>query len=187
MLSDALAQKLTTSGKLNWRRTLVLGLYGLVWAGPMAHWWQQALERMFPNKDDPMRPAKKVLLDQLSYGPVQNFIFLSFMARVVEGRDTADTLNILRVRYPAVQFKAWKVRMEGVWGRASDAGVSADDACGKKTTSATRTLLRFLQFAPVVQYVNQMYVPLHLRVLWLNAFSVVWGTFMIFSSRVVKG
>lgn len=57
-LSDVLAQSLGGGARgapLNYRRTAAVALWGLVWAGPSSHYWQAALERLFPNKRDPMR------------------------------------------------------------------------------------------------------------------------------------
>ena len=55
-VSDLLAQRLSSRGTpANWRRTLSIALYGFLWAGPASHYWQQALERLFPNRKDPMR------------------------------------------------------------------------------------------------------------------------------------
>lgn len=88
--SDLLAQRLS-GGSINWRRTLAIALYGVVWSGPAGHFWQQALERLFPDRKDPLRSAKKVLLDQLTFGPLCNGLFLAFMAGVVEGRGWAGT------------------------------------------------------------------------------------------------
>jgi hypothetical protein len=50
-------------------------LYGLLVAAPSAHYWQATLEQLFPNKADPLRAVKKVLLDQVTYGPVANLTF----------------------------------------------------------------------------------------------------------------
>jgi peroxisomal membrane protein 2 len=53
--SDLLAQRLASSAPANWRRTLCMALYGFLWVGPSGHYWQQLLERLFPNKNDPLR------------------------------------------------------------------------------------------------------------------------------------
>jgi hypothetical protein len=53
--SDLLAQRLTSSAPHNWRRTLSIAFYGFLWSGPGSHYWQQILERLFPNKNDPLR------------------------------------------------------------------------------------------------------------------------------------
>ena len=51
-----MAQRLTTSAPINWRRTLTIALYGLVWSGPSNHFWQHTLERIFPpSKSDGLR------------------------------------------------------------------------------------------------------------------------------------
>ena len=51
-LSDLLAQRLAGTARtpVNWRRTLAIALYGLVWAGPSAHYWQQFLAAALPNR-----------------------------------------------------------------------------------------------------------------------------------------
>lgn len=50
-LADMLAQRLAgTRTPVNWRRTLAIALYGLIWAGPTAHFWQQFLARALPNR-----------------------------------------------------------------------------------------------------------------------------------------
>lgn len=53
--SDLLAQRLASSAPANWRRTLCMALYGALWVGPSGHYWQQLLERFFPDKQDPLR------------------------------------------------------------------------------------------------------------------------------------
>jgi hypothetical protein len=64
-VSDLLAQRLSSRGApANWRRTLSIALYGFLWAGPASHYWQQALERLFPNKKDPMRRCGALHLEQ---------------------------------------------------------------------------------------------------------------------------
>ncbi len=56
-VSDLLAQRLSGSSAsgIHWRRTLAIALYGIVWSGPAGHYWQQVLERLFPDKKDPLR------------------------------------------------------------------------------------------------------------------------------------
>jgi peroxisomal membrane protein 2 len=49
-----------------------------------------------------------VLTDQLVYGPLQNALFISFLAAVVEGRSGASTLARLRGELPAVQSRGWR-------------------------------------------------------------------------------
>ncbi len=40
-LSDITAQKLVSNAPLNWRRTLAMALFGLIWSGPSNHYWQK--------------------------------------------------------------------------------------------------------------------------------------------------
>lgn len=51
-LSDLLAQRLAGTARtpVNWHRTLAIAAYGLVWAGPTAHFWQLFLARALPNR-----------------------------------------------------------------------------------------------------------------------------------------
>ncbi|PRW20594.1 Peroxisomal membrane PMP22 [Chlorella sorokiniana] len=148
-LSDLLAQRLAGSARtpVNWRRTLAIALYGFLWGGPSAHFWQQFLAGALPNrKRDSSVTAKRVLLDQLSYGPVQNAAFMVFMAKVVEGRSWGATGDKLRKDFGAVQRRGWRV-----W--------------------------------PLASWVNQQFVPLQLRVVFLNLVALGWTTSLILSSR----
>ena len=109
-LADVIAQRLVSSrSALNWRRTLSIALYGLLWGGPSNHYWQQVLERIFPKRGDPLRAVKKVALDQLTYGPLNNILFMTYIAAVVEGRSWAATRAKVRADYPAVQIKGWRL------------------------------------------------------------------------------
>lgn len=146
--SDVLAQKLSSSkgSSLNWRRTLSLALYGLLVAAPSSHYWQATLERLFPNKNDPYRSVKKVLLDQVSYGPLANLSFFSFVTLVVEGRSWRAAVERIRHQYPSVQSRGWRV-----W--------------------------------PIAQFINQEFVPLKLRVLWINLVAFCWSVFLILQAK----
>jgi len=109
-LADIIAQRLGSSrAQLNWRRTLSIALYGLVWGGPSNHYWQIALERLFPTRSDPMRPVLRVGLDQLTYGPLNNILFMAYIAKVVEGRSWSATSVKVRSDYPDVQLKGWRL------------------------------------------------------------------------------
>ncbi|KAI3430384.1 hypothetical protein D9Q98_004979 [Chlorella vulgaris] len=145
--SDLLAQRLTLgAAPTNWRRTLCMCAYGFLWAGPAGHYWQQILESLFPDKHDPLRTVKKVLTDQLVYGPLQNAVFMTFLAVVVEGRSWAATRTKLQADFVGVQSRGWRV-----W--------------------------------PVVSFVNQEFVPLKLRVLWMNVAALGWATFLILQGK----
>lgn len=108
-LADVIAQRLSSRARLNWRRTLSIALYGLIWGGPSNHYWQMALERIFPNRKDQLRPVKKVTLDQLTYGPLNNILFMTYISMVVEGRSWTATRTKVRNEYPGVQSKGWRL------------------------------------------------------------------------------
>lgn len=63
----------------------MLQVFGLVWSGPANHYWQAFLERVFRGKRDAATLCKKVLLDQLSYGPLNNALLMIYIAFIVEG------------------------------------------------------------------------------------------------------
>lgn len=111
-LADLVAQRLSATSSrqgLNWRRVIALALYGGIWGGPSNHYWQGMLDRIFPSKKDPLRPVKKVLLDQLTYGPLNNVLFMLFISKVVEGRSNAVTMRKLRSSYWEIQKRGWRL------------------------------------------------------------------------------
>jgi peroxisomal membrane protein 2 len=52
---------------------------------------------------------KKVLVDQLTYGPLQNALFMAFLATAIEGRSWPTVQARLVAELPAVQARAWRV------------------------------------------------------------------------------
>ncbi|KAG7671539.1 putative Peroxisomal membrane protein PMP22 [Nannochloris sp. 'desiccata'] len=109
--SDLIAQRLggSSRARVNWRRTLSIALYGLIWTGPSNHYWQLFLERLFPDKKDPLRPAKKVALDQLTCGPLNNIMFMIYISMIVEGRSWNATKLKIRADYANVQVNGWRL------------------------------------------------------------------------------
>lgn len=108
--ADIISQRLASRrARLNWRRTLSIALYGAVWVGPSNHFWQLFLERLFPRHDDPLRPAKKVAVDQLTYGPLNNVLFMTYISMVVEGRSVKATRAKLTADYRGVQVNGWRL------------------------------------------------------------------------------
>lgn len=145
-LGDALSQRLARAPRWDWRRTVALAAFGAAWTGPSGHYWQRALERAFPpprrgQPDDPLRPLKRAALDQLTYGPLCNLLFILWFARAVERRPWAAARAKAAAEFPAVQARGWRV-----WPAASLAG--------------------------------QLFVPLELRVLWMNLVGLGWGAWL---------
>eukprot|EP00976_Prorocentrum_cordatum_P107908 1194727-Prorocentrum_minimum.AAC.4 len=61
-------------------------LFGLLFAGPSAHYWNLWIEDFFKGAPaTAITAAKKVLLDQVTYGPLCNFAAMSFIGLLVEG------------------------------------------------------------------------------------------------------
>ena len=108
--ADILAQHLGPTKKPhNWLRTIKIGLYGLLWVGPSNHFWQLILEKIFPPKLDPLRPAKKVAFDQLTYGPLNNVLFMTFIARMVDDKTWSEAGSTIRKDFKSVQMNGWRL------------------------------------------------------------------------------
>lgn len=58
--SDVLAQGLISGRYSNWRRTLALAAFGLVWSGPSAHYWEMFMEWLFSGESDGFTMFRKV-------------------------------------------------------------------------------------------------------------------------------
>ncbi|EFN52473.1 hypothetical protein CHLNCDRAFT_138820 [Chlorella variabilis] len=171
--SDLLAQRLTSAAPTNWRRTLSMALYGFLWAGPSSHFWQHILENMFPDKSDALRSVKKVLVDQLAYGPVQNALFMAFLASVVEGRSWATTRAKLASDWPGVQRRSWRV-----WPVAS--------FISQEYVPLKASWLAEEQGQPESWAGAAGAAASFLRVLWLNVVALGWTTFMILQGRTAN-
>lgn len=59
-LSDITAQKLVSNAPLNWRRTVAMALFGLIWSGPSNHYWQKFTNQLFRGKKDAASIVQKV-------------------------------------------------------------------------------------------------------------------------------
>lgn len=110
-LADTFAQRITSSkASLNWRRTFLIASYGLIWIGPSNHYWHGFLETLIPmSKSTGYRSVKKVLVDQLIYGPLNNVLMLLFMARVVDRRGWRTSFSRLPMQFPSVQLRGWRL------------------------------------------------------------------------------
>ena len=51
----------------------------------------------------------QVLIDQSTYGPLCNILFISFITLLLEGRTRAYLKQKLQEDYPRVQLNSWKV------------------------------------------------------------------------------
>ncbi|XP_062150018.1 peroxisomal membrane protein PMP22 [Alnus glutinosa] len=106
--SDAVAQKISGIKKLQLRRLLLVMLYGFAYGGPFGHFLHKLMDKIFKGKKGNKTVAKKVLLEQLTSSPWNNFFFMMYYGLVVEGRPWGLVKNKVRKDYPSVQLTAWK-------------------------------------------------------------------------------
>lgn len=71
-LSDVVAQLAISGSYKSVRRTFAIACYGAIYSGPSSHYWQRFMEHLFSGKKDMRTVLQKVLVDQLSYGPLCN-------------------------------------------------------------------------------------------------------------------
>jgi peroxisomal membrane protein 2 len=105
--SDMIAQKLAGAKKLQFRRSFLLMLYGLCYGGPFGHFFHKLMDKLFPRRDT-KTIVSKVVVEQLTSGPWNNFIFLTYLGMVVEGRSWSSVKSQLKTHYPSVQMNAWR-------------------------------------------------------------------------------
>ncbi|DBB08125.1 hypothetical protein WJX82_004659 [Trebouxia sp. C0006] len=108
-LSDITAQKLVSNAPLNWRRTIAMALFGLIWSGPSNHYWQKFTNQLFKGKKDAASVVQKVLIDNLVYSPVFNLLVMAYIATVVEGRSMSFVQTKLQRDFPSLQLDSWKL------------------------------------------------------------------------------
>ncbi len=131
--------------KYNRRELLKYLLFGLLWVGPSSHFWQNALERLIPRRPRETRGSwalRKMLCDQLCFGPVGNVVFISFIGCAIQGLGVGGTVRKVREEYVATQVSGWLV-----W--------------------------------PLASVCNQYYVPIELRVGFLNVVAFFWSMYMM--------
>ncbi|CAL5419976.1 unnamed protein product [Camellia sinensis] len=76
--SDIIAQKITGVKKLQFRRVLLLMLYGLLYSGPFGHFFHKLMDLIFKGNKGNKTVAKKVLLEQLTSSPWNNIVSYIF-------------------------------------------------------------------------------------------------------------
>lgn len=73
------------------------------------HFWQRFMEKKFRGKKNLSTTAQKVLVDQVTYGPVNNIMMMSYIALVVDQTTVQAALSRVKCNYPGVQLKGWQV------------------------------------------------------------------------------
>lgn len=152
-------------------------------------------------------------MDQLAYGPVQNALFMAFLASVVEGRSWATTRAKLASDWPGVQRRSWRVwpvasfisqeyvPLKASWlaeeqgqpeSWAGAAGAAASFVGWRGPTEARRaTAWRSPRAWDLARRLSccccpGLLLPVQLRVLWLNVVALGWTTFMILQGRTAN-
>ena len=108
--SDVLAQRISGSKQLNLRRTGLMALFGLLWAGPSLHYWQQFLEKSFRGRKQSLRLViEKACLDQSIYGPAANLTMMAFITLCIEKKPLEYLKDKVKKQFVSVQLNAWKI------------------------------------------------------------------------------
>ncbi|KAJ4722763.1 peroxisomal membrane protein PMP22-like [Melia azedarach] len=107
-VNDAVAQKIVGVKKLQVKRLLLLMLFSFAYGGPFGHFLHKFMDIIFKGKRDKKTVAKRVLLEQLTTSPWNNFFFMMYYGLVVEGRSWSLVKNKVRKDYPSVQLTAWR-------------------------------------------------------------------------------
>ncbi|KAJ4968046.1 hypothetical protein NE237_014747 [Protea cynaroides] len=107
--SDAIAQKIAGAKTLHLRRLLLIMLYGFAYGGPFGHFFHKLMEILFRGKKGNTTVAQKVLLEQVTVSPWNNFLFMTYFGMVIEGRPWSMVRSKVRKDWPNVQLAAWKV------------------------------------------------------------------------------
>ncbi|KAI3430386.1 hypothetical protein D9Q98_004981 [Chlorella vulgaris] len=152
-VADAVAQWLLGAKRLVLRRCAVMSLYGFIWYGPSNHLWHGLLTELF-NQSSPGQG-------------------LLSKAHVVAQRVALDQLTYAPCNNSLMIFYIAAV--------ADRLGLKA--ALAKVQSELLAVQLRGWRFWPVVQSINQFFVPLRFRVLFNSTAAVCWTAFVITRTR----
>uniref|UniRef100_A0A7C8YEB3 Peroxisomal membrane protein PMP22 n=1 Tax=Opuntia streptacantha TaxID=393608 RepID=A0A7C8YEB3_OPUST len=83
--SDFAAQKISGIKRLQFRRLVLLMLYGFFYSGPFGHFLHKVMDKIFKGKTGKKTVGKKVLLEQLTASPWNNLFFMMYYGLVVDG------------------------------------------------------------------------------------------------------
>lgn len=107
--SDSIGQKILGAKRLQLKQVSLMMLYGFAYAGPFGHFLHKFMDYIFKGKKDTKTTAKKVLLEQLTSSPWNNFFFMLYYGLIVDGRPWYLVKSKLKKDFPSVQLNAWKV------------------------------------------------------------------------------
>ena len=84
-ISDVIAQKVSGSEVIEWRRVFALGLVGAILTAPLFHYLYEYLERVIPTKAGVRNTIGQLAVDQLVAAPVWLALFFPLVAFVENG------------------------------------------------------------------------------------------------------
>ena len=156
ILSEYLACSLRRY-RISYRRLRLLALYGLLFSGPLPHFWQLALEYNLSPLQLPllMGALLRVLLDQLSYGPIMNSSFVVFLALCVEESKTKGA-------------KRQRVTRSELWMRVQKAQMNA------------------WRVFPIAAFISYAVIPVDGRPVFMNLVALSWTTFIIATTSLSR-
>ncbi|KAE9594695.1 hypothetical protein Lal_00043098 [Lupinus albus] len=108
-ISDIVSQKLTGIQNIQFKRLLLKVIFGAAYLGPFGHYYHTILDKIFKGKRDSKTVAKKVLIEQLTSSPWNNFLFMIYYGLVVEGQPWVNVKAKVKKDYPSVQYTSWTI------------------------------------------------------------------------------
>ncbi|CAL0301148.1 unnamed protein product [Lupinus luteus] len=104
-ISDIVSQKLTGIQSIQFKRLLLKVIFGAAYLGPFGHYYHTLLDKIFKGKRDSKTVAKKVLIEQLTSSPWNNFLFMIYYGLVVEGQPWVNVKAKVKKDYPSVHTR----------------------------------------------------------------------------------
>lgn len=106
-VSDSVAQKLSGIQRIQLNRLLLKIAFGFAYGGPFGHYLHKLLDIIFKGRKDNKTIAQKVLLEQVTSSPWNNFLFLLYYGLVVEKRPWPLVKEKIKKDYPKLQLTSW--------------------------------------------------------------------------------
>lgn len=100
------SQHLSGGKLLNYQSLLAYGIFGLLFGGPIPHYFYDFVERVIPE-DARFIAIKKLFLERLIYSPLYQAFTLYTLARL-EGKSHQSAIKQLQALYWVVLSSSWK-------------------------------------------------------------------------------
>jgi hypothetical protein len=140
----------SSRSSLDLHRTLQVAITGMVWSGPITHFWYALLEKIYAllakllNIQNPaIGLCVKLLLDAILFSPTVVVGYFVVRSLLEGGNWTIKAKDKLQTKFKPTLLSAWK-------------------------------------FWPAVNSVNFYFVPLQFRVLYMNVLSLLWSGYLTY-------